>query len=321
MCHGDVPWGKLCEGICEGSYLDSRGAQNIEHAPSRPTHFEKHSHCHFPFRFFSFSSFLFPGLMSSIRYYRCSDALLKTTSAYLADADEIESLVSAGLVIIAVSSVVFAAQFRVAFSKRYTGQRRWGQQPPPSPQQQPPPQTPQDGREAQPQVPVEGEKQQHSGIDDIPDAGDKTDDECAGASFSGGAGANSHHPVLLLLLWVSSLVLLSIPSFIYGLTTVIPTEDSIFPHFATIADIVHAAGPIIITFINSVIIPTVVVYCCDRAAWQSARLLLASRLLTTWLVPVAVIVVFSDSCGRNWLRYVRVCGVRVNMMCTRKAMQ
>ena len=146
---------------------------------------------------------------------------------------------------------------------------------------------------------IDDERQQHSG-DDGGDVKNRPTD-----ALVGGPGDNQckRVNVLRLLLWVLSLGLLSCPSFIYGLTTVIPTQDSIFGgNFITIASTIHAAAPIIITFINSVIVPAVVVYCCDRSRWQSARLLLVSRLLTTWLVPVVVIVVFSDSCGRMWLR-------------------
>jgi hypothetical protein len=93
------------------------------------------------------------------------------------------------------------------------------------------------------------------------------------------------HQSLLFLLWLSCLVLLLVPSVIYALTTSVPTENSILgDRFAAVASLVHHSAPIIITLINNIIVPVVVFYVCDRAGWQSARLLLVSRLLTTWYV-------------------------------------
>ena len=58
------------------------------------------------------------------RYYECGDSLVKTTSAYLADAVEIEGVVAVALIVVAVSSIMFAAHFRTTFGiKQYADQQ------------------------------------------------------------------------------------------------------------------------------------------------------------------------------------------------------
>ena len=58
---------------------------------------------------------MLPLYIVGARYYECGDSLVKTTSAYLADAVEIEGVVALALIVVAVSSVVFAAHFRTTF--------------------------------------------------------------------------------------------------------------------------------------------------------------------------------------------------------------
>ena len=179
---------------------------------------------------------MLPLYIVGARYYECGDKLVKTTSAYLADAVEIEGVVAVALIVVAISSVVFAAHFRTTFGMK---------------------------RHADEQLSA---------------TNDDADPDNAAAAETG----NRHHPFLLFLLWMSSLALLSFPSFVYGLTTAVPTKDSIFgPWYSDIAFVVQKTAPIIITLINSFVVPAVVVYCCDRSTWQSARLLLVSRLMTT----------------------------------------
>jgi hypothetical protein len=224
-----------------------------------------------------------PLYIAGANYYECGDALVKTTSAFLADALEIEAVVVALLAVVALSSIVFAAHFRVTITSKHVKQRR------------------------RQRADVEEKDQQHDDCIDNYAAMSNSlglsinNDVCPDNAALAGTAKHHHHPFLLLMLWVASLVLLSFPSFVYGLTTAVPTEDSIWPWFAVIADIIHGVAPIIITLINSLVVPAVVVYCCDRSKWQSARLLLVSRLVTTWLVPVAVVVLFSNACGRWWL--------------------
>ena len=235
---------------------------------------------------------MMPLYIAGAKYYECGDALVKTTSAYLADAVEIEGVVAVALILVALFSVVCLALFRTKFSDAviHTGRR----------QQQ-------------------HENQQDDGNNDDDDGHHHHHhdaDERRASAPTGNMGANNEadpldttltthprcHPILLFLLWAASLVLLSFPSFIYGLTSSVPTRDSIYgDEFAFVAATVYWAAPIIITLINSVVVPVVVKYCCDRSTWQSARLLLVSRLVTTWLVPVVVEVLFSNSCGRMWL--------------------
>ena len=232
---------------------------------------------------------MMPLYIVGANYYECGDTLVKTTSAYLANAVEIEGAVAVALVVVAMSSIVFAAHFRKTFDATHVAQRR---------------------RRQQQQQDDDGD------VDDGDDGGDGNNVERATAptgvvsvnndtdldNTAVSGTSNRRNPFLLFLLWVTSLLLLSFPSFIYGLISSVPTEDSIFgPHFANIATLVNDSAPIVLTFINSIALPAVIDYCCNRSSWQSAQLLLLSIMVTTWFVPVAVVVVFSNSCGRMWL--------------------
>jgi hypothetical protein len=241
------------------------------------------------------ASVLMPLYVGGARYYECGDAVVISTSAYLADAIEIESVTAAVLIAVAVSSVAFAARFLVAFHST----REWGWQ----------------------EAVVEERKQQQwrggsvngvNGVNDYNADGGSSVEAVVGGSISdtindtiiaadhSDNGTSTCRTVLLFMMWVASLLLLLIPSVVYGMATAVPTESRI-PGFAVIAEVMHWAAPLIITVINSAIVPRVVDYCCDRSRWQSARLLLVSRLLTTWVVPVAVVMIFNNSCGRMWL--------------------
>ena len=295
---------------------------------------------------------MLPLYIAGSNAYECGNYLVKTTSAYLADALVIEGVASVALVVIGTASVVFAAVFRTTFRGS-----RWGQSGRVS-------RTSTGGArvsagksssaaaaaavaamveamavEAAEKAIAERQQQQGEGVQE--EEGDEVDGEEEGERRAappkrsqnikhgtrpagsrlrrdGDNDGRRRHPFLLFLLWVSSLILLSFPSIIYGLTTAVPTRDSILGEWlAPVAWLVHKTAPMIITFINSVILPVVVDYCCDRSgaattgsnrvivtrgASRGARLLLlVSRLLTTWVVPVIVVMVFSNLCGRQWL--------------------
>jgi hypothetical protein len=207
-----------------------------------------------------------PLYVTGAHYYECGDALVKTSSAYLADAVGIEGLAAVALVVVASTSAVFAAWFRVVFCARNMERR------------------------------LQQQEQHH-----VHQQGGNR--PAAVSNGDAGPAPPSGNPFLLFLLWVAVLALLSFPSFVYGMIAAVPTQDSIFGEsFAVIAEIIHGGAPIIITIVNSLAVPAVVMYCCNRSKWQSAHLLLVSRLVTTWLVPVTVEVLFSNSCGRLWLR-------------------
>ena len=205
---------------------------------------------------------LVPLYFSGAQYYECGDAVVTTTSAYVA-AVGIEGVMVAVLIPIAVFSVVFAARFRIVFRRD----------------------------DLQVEVRV------RSRTMNSPDG-----------------GISACRTVWLCMLWMASLVLLLIPSAVYGMTTAVPTQDSILgKDFAVIAEVMHWAAPLIITVINSAIVPRVVDYCCDRSTWQSVPLLLVSRLLTTWVVPVVVVAIFDNSCGRMWLPLWKKCVSNITM--------
>jgi hypothetical protein len=268
---------------------------------------------------------LVPLYVRGARYYmfECSNDLVKTTSAYLADSTEITLAVAIILAAVTVSSIVFGARFRVAVSTWHVGRLKEIQQEMPQQQEEEGQQQQwHDGSKAVDEDNDDRDVGRSGGVvvDNDPDATNDADAVHPDQRTSVFKTVTMHrcYTALLFLLWVASLVLLSVPSVVYGMTTAVPTRDSVLSEIlgkdlTDIVAFVHGAAPIIITLINSVIVPAVVTYCCERSTWQSAHLLLVSRLLTTWLVPVAVVVVFSNSCGRMWLRLWAKCQTEETM--------
>ena len=83
-----------------------------------------------------------------------------------------------------------------------------------------------------------------------------------------------------------------------------PTTDSILGDLSSpVVATIRTSAPLLVTIINTLLIPPLVRHVSDGTRWQSGRMLLVSRLATTWLVPALVVVAFSNDCGRYWLRW------------------
>ena len=224
-----------------------------------------------------------PAYFAGANYYECGDAANKVTSAYLADNPGAEAVASASLIATALVSLGIAAVLCTTSAETADA---------PAP--------------TSATSSAAGTTTGAAIIDQI-------SSRSAVSSSSSAATVSFTKRSVAVVVWSLSLLLLSGPSFIYSMTSSVPTKDSILRVFRSeraTADLVEGiskAAPILLTVINTVIIPPVVRWCSAQSGWPSSWLLLTSRLLTTWAVPAAAIVVFSNSCGRSWLRLWNKC--------------
>ena len=219
-----------------------------------------------------------PAYVAGAYYYECGDAAIKVTSAYLADSPGAEAAACASLIATALASVGTAAALCVTATTLDAGGMAESTAPssPPSPT-------------------IDG---------DGPAASSPA---TAGPSI---AVIACTRRLMVIIVWFVSVVVLSVPTFLYSMTSSVPIDDSIFDNTvfdffhseSASADVwIHRAAPILLTLINAAMIPPLVRWCSAHSGWPSSWLLLASRLLTTWVVPTAAVVVFSNSCNKSWL--------------------
>ena len=237
-----------------------------------------------------------PLFIAGAHYYECGNALLWTTSAYLSDRPLLEGAAAASLSFVGILTVLFAVLFRA--HARNGG--AWGFHN----------DTGSDQRE--------DDLTQHPSYED-------THYSSGPSPAHRQRGVSSHHQrvntvrirtgkesvlwqALLALIYISGLLLVCIPSFTYALTEAVPTELGNFGasvgEGAVVAIVlrwIHRVAPFLLALVNTAVIPAICAFCREQAGWQSSWMLLSARVLTTWVVPTAVVLLFSNSCGRWWL--------------------
>ena len=266
---------------------------------------------------------LAPSYLAGAKYYGCGDTVIKLTSAYLADSPSPEPAASVALTVAALVSLGIATLLRTTAAGPSGADRARcavvdggggnldaapsavGAANPSAADINSSSRDDLLGLEGDDDDGEEGEKK-----------GDDSDDH-EQADYNIGAATDSPpmatvaqklaQKLAAVVVWIASITLLSGPSFIYSMTSSVPTgDDSVFRHFVGPAApglllVITRVAPVLLTLINATLIPTVVRWCSEKSGWPSAWLLLTSRLMTTWLLPAAAVIMFSNSCGKGWL--------------------
>jgi hypothetical protein len=103
--------------------------------------------------------------------------------------------------------------------------------------------------------------------------------------------------------WLGATLALCVPTAAYAMSTIIPVPESWWMLRAS----VHYGAAIYLTLINTLAVPRLAAACTPRVKLPSSWLLLLTRLMTTWLVPVVIIVTLDNSCGQNWVKFWNMC--------------
>jgi hypothetical protein len=103
--------------------------------------------------------------------------------------------------------------------------------------------------------------------------------------------------------WLGATLLLCVPTAAYAMSAIIPVNGS----WSILLSVVHYGAAIFLTLINTLAVPRLTLIFTPRVKLPSSWLLLLTRLMTTWLVPVAVVVALDNSCGQNWVKFWDMC--------------
>ena len=107
------------------------------------------------------------------------------------------------------------------------------------------------------------------------------------------------------LTWLGAALVLSTPTALYAAAAIVPVEG---PWQRAAVRVIFYGGPIYLTLINTLAVPWLARISGSRSGLPSSWLLLVSRLLSTWVVPAAVVAILDNSCGANWVKLWGACG-------------